>query len=106
MQMTTLILSGLALLAACASIALSIYETKRSKERNIALLHYVDTLAVKQESRIKDLENGVIPDYDAQKKAVASCNDFYRGINNILGFDPVEQLKKSRKKDHTGGDTE
>ena len=110
MQIITLILSGLALLAACISVFMNIYEKRRSKDRNAAMLKYIDSSIGNLErcvdGRIKELEQGITPDYEQAKAAANAVNDFNRGITNILGFDPVSALKKEQQRERLGGDTE
>lgn len=48
--------------------------------------------------RLKELENGLIPDYEAAKEAVKSVNDFNTGLAAIMGYDPMEAAKKAREK--------
>ena len=112
MQIITLILSGLALLAASVSLLMSVIEKKRSKKRNAAMLDYV-TATVNRgiqssgfDSRIQKLEHGIMPDYEQAKAAANAVNDFNRGITNILGFDPVCALKKEQQRERLGGDVE
>jgi hypothetical protein len=113
------IMSSLALLAALAGIALLIYEKKCSKKRNTALMQYVDSvcascsgnvdamLQVLREQtgilsgKVKDLEGGIVPDFEKAKAAADAVNNFNAGISGILGFDPHEVLKKQR---NDGGD--
>ena len=110
MQIITLILSGLALLAACISVFMNIYEKRRSKDRNAAMLKYIDSSIGNLErcidGRIKKLEQGITPDYEQAKAAANAVNDFNRGITNILGFDPVSALKKEQQRERLGGDNE
>ena len=110
MQIITLILSGLALLAACISVFMNIYEKRRSKDRNAAMLKYIDSSIGNLErcvdGRIKELEQGITPDYEQAKAAANAVNDFNRGITNLLGFDPVSALKKEQQRERLGGDTE
>lgn len=112
MQIITLILSGLALLAASVSLLMSVIEKKRSKKRNADMLDYV-TATVNRgiqssgfESRIQKLEQGITPDYEQAKAAANAVNDFNRGITNIMGFDPVSALKKEQQRERLGGDVE
>lgn len=112
MQMIALVMSGLALLAASASLLMSVIEKKRSKKRNAAMLDYV-TATVNRgiqssgfDSRIQKLEQGITPDYEQAKAAANAVNDFNRGITNILGFDPVSALKKEQQRERLGGDVE
>lgn len=86
MVTTAIILSSLALLAALAIFAA---ETKRSREQRTALAEF--------DKRLKDLERGVVPDFEKAKAAAEAVNDFNAGISGILGFDPHEVLKKQRQ---------
>ena len=112
MQIITLILSGLALLAASVLLLMSVIEKKRSKKRNAAMLDYVATTVNRGiqssgfDSRIQKLEQGITPDYEQAKAAANAVNDFNRGITNILGFDPVSALKKEQQRERLGGDVE
>lgn len=93
---------------------------KVNKESKTALLQYVDEGDKKANARIdkayvalkavndrakenanhiKDLEQGVIPDYESARKAADEFNKFNEGIAGILGFDPLEAMKKSRQED-------
>lgn len=112
MQIITLILSGLALLAASVSLLMSVVEKKRSTKRNAATLDFVTATvncAIQSsgfDSRIQKLEQGITPDYEQAKVAANAVNDFNRGITNILGFDPVSALKKEQQRERLGGDVE
>ena len=120
MEIITVILSGLALLAATMCLFLTVQEKKRSKEQRAAALvekakDYQEELrykaAVSDEmrkmvKRICDLEKGIVPDFEEAKSAANAVNDFNRGINNILGFDPFEALQKQRQKEAYGEETE
>lgn len=109
MVILAIILSSLALSAALAGTALLIYERKCSKKRNTALVQYIDAAINKAvtdamaayEKRVKDLESGIVPDFEKAKAAAEAVNDFNAGISGILGFDPHEVLKKQR---NDGGD--
>lgn len=124
MTIIAIILSSLALLAAIADLGMTLRERKRSKERNAALLQYIDKQAkgidtqtdqrmkalaegfsedlTKAEKRISDLESGIIPDFEKAKAAADAVNDFNAGISGILGFDPHEVLKKQRNENPGG----
>ncbi|MGM9587242.1 MAG: hypothetical protein ACI3VA_07145 [Candidatus Limivicinus sp.] len=135
MQIISLILSGLALLAASVSLIFTIQEKKRSQKRNAAMLDYterkfeyywdqvnqkcIDTLREASESiseinvtlsnmgaKIQDLERGITPDYEQAKAAANAVNDFNRGISNILGFDPMAAVRKQREQERVGGEAE
>lgn len=46
---------------------------------------------------IAELEQGVVPDFETARKAVDEVNKFNEGIAGILGFDPLNALKKGRQ---------
>ena len=117
-----IILSSLALLAATASLALTLRERKRSQERNTAMVQYADRLAkgvlekagasAKKEAdnlhkefhtRVSALEKGIVPDFEKAKAAANAVNDFNAGLASIMGFDPMEALKQQRD-GGSGGD--
>jgi len=60
-------------------------------------LRAVGCAVKKNMARIDDLEHGVVPDFEAARKAVNAVNDINKGISGILGFDPLEALKQSRQ---------
>ena len=49
------------------------------------------------EKRIINLESGIVPDFEAAKKAAKSVNDFNTGLSAIMGYDPLEAVRKSRE---------
>lgn len=123
METICLIVSGLALLAASISLALLIIEVKRNQKRNTAALQYADktreqTVKMAEKliqaglhqideqhfahmedicKRIEKLEAGAVPDYEAQKDAADAVNDFAKGISAILGYDPMDVLRRERE---------
>ena len=129
MAIVALIIGSLALVAATVSTVLAVKERKRSQERNAAYVETMRTVVQEHrtalesflleerkkleartaqqvaeaqmnvESRLSDLEGGVIPDHEKAKQAAKAVNDFSAGISGSLGFDPVEALKQSRKQD-------
>lgn len=75
---------------------------KKAKERidkAFVALKAVNERAKKNTKHIEDLEQGVVPDYEVARKAVDEVNKFNEGIAGILGFDPLEAMKKSRQED-------
>lgn len=50
----------------------------------------------KLRSRVKELENGVVPGFEEAKAAVKAVNDFNVGLSAIMGYDPMAAMKKSR----------
>ena len=120
MEIVTMILSGLALLAASVCLILLIQEKKRNQKRNTAALQYADAAAEKVlilakneasaaaeaayknaceqfEKRVSDLEKGIAPDYNEALAAKQAVDDFNMGISAILNFDPMAAMKKSRE---------
>lgn len=53
--------------------------------------------AKENKDRIDGLEQGVVPDFETAQKAVNAVNDINKGIAGILGFDPLEAMKKGRQ---------
>ena len=47
--------------------------------------------------RIAALESGTVPDFERAKQAANAVNDFNAGISGILGFDPMEVIRKQRE---------
>lgn len=120
MEIVTMILSGLALLAASVCLILLIQEKKRNQKRNTTALQYADAAAQKVlalakseahtaaeaayknaceqfEKRVSDLEKGISPDYNEALAAKQAVDDFNMGISAILNFDPMAAMKKSRE---------
>lgn len=155
------ILSGLALLVALASLALTLYEKKRNQKRNTAALHLInsectavasdaaeytndkierlasdiakrftdeelgmweelnrrfDGISEKIEEidseisvfreNIKNLMDGVVPDYNEALKAKNAVDEFNVGLSAIMGFDPLEEVRKGRERKLHGGEVE
>jgi type II secretory pathway component PulJ len=109
MIIAAIILSSLALLAASFDAVMTAKERKRNQEQKTDLIEFVnfslDRMEKSLEERIKKLEDGAMPDYEAAKAAAQAVNDFNAGISGILGFDPHEALKKQRN-ETTGGERE
>jgi hypothetical protein len=118
MEIVTMILSGLALLAASVCLILLIQEKKRNQKRNTALVNLIDnyftrsmttlegvrgcvvmfnTTVTEMNSRVKKLEEGISPDYNEAVAAKQAVDDFNMGISAILNFDPMAAMKKSRE---------
>lgn len=118
MEIVTMILSGLALLAASVCLILLIQEKKRNQKRNTDLVNLIDnyftrsmttlegvkgcvvmfnTTVTEMNSRVKKLEEGISPDYNEALAAKQAVDDFNMGISAILNFDPMTAVKKSRE---------
>lgn len=107
MNIVSIILSSLALLAVLAVLALLIHDRKRNQKRNTALMQYADAAAEDKTKslleRVIALENGTVPDYEKAKAAVDAVNDFNEGLSNILGYDPMDVMRRQRS-DNGGGE--
>lgn len=124
----SIILSGLALLAAIVNLILLVQEKKRSRKRNAATLHLLKSLeeecsAVKDKNEeicesisaydeefpgirknVQDLMQGVVPDYNEAVKAKDAVDSFSRDIATLLNFDPLEEARKARGRRRSGGE--
>lgn len=124
MEMITMILSGLALLAAGVSLILTFQEKKRNEKRNAAALQYTDKTIAASETmtkgridgavtyfkgavskveaetnrRLHNLESGICPDFEEAKAAAKAVNDFNAGLSAIMNFDPMEEARKARER--------
>lgn len=117
MELITMILSGLALLAAGVSLILTFQEKKRNEKRNTAALQYIDryidilnaNIRKTQEQytaldeRVGNLEHGICPDFESAREAAKAVNDFNAGLSAIMNFDPIEEAKKARERAQYGG---
>lgn len=128
MEYITILMSGLALLAAMVSLILVIREKKRNQKRNAATLDYLDASCDKLfdqlndkltkykfsiENRIehmafdiKQLKDGIVPDYQEALAAKNSVDEFNLGLSAILNFDPMEAARKAREDQKYGGEVE
>jgi hypothetical protein len=128
MEYITILMSGLALLAAMVSLVLVIREKKRNQKRNAATLDYLDSSCdklfdqlndmftkykISLENRIepmaydiKQLKDGIVPDYKEALAAKNSVDEFNRGLSAILNFDPMEAARKAREDQKYGGEVE
>ena len=71
---------------------------KKAEEAKKASVDNADRIK-KNSDHISDLENGIVPDFETARKAVDEVNKFNEGIAGILGFDPLEAMKKGRQED-------
>ena len=128
MEYITMIMSGLALLAATVCLTITMREKKRNEKRNAAALQYVDNRCdgnfneMNQrdaeyrtflEDRLHDifvdlkqLKDGIIPDYQEALAAKNSVDEFNRGLSAIMGYDPMEVARKAREERHYGGEVD
>lgn len=121
MEMITMILSGLALLAAGVSLILTFQEKKRNEKRRADTLQeakdsdkkwsevvcdmmkgYFNEETSKRfeeiRKRVGNLESGICPDFEEAKAAAKAVNDFNAGLSAIMNFDPMEEARKARER--------
>jgi hypothetical protein len=55
---------------------------------------------------IKQLKDGIVPDYKEALAAKNSVDEFNRGLSAILNFDPMEAARKAREDQKYGGEVE
>ena len=128
MEYITMIMSGLALLAATVSLFVSLREKKRNQKRNADMCNYVeaverdvkddlwlqrDKLSAKIDievdklsTKVDKLEQGIVPDYQEALAAKNSVDEFNRGLSAIMGYDPMEVARKAREERHYGGEVD
>lgn len=53
--------------------------------------------ATAMDGRVKNLEAGIVPDFEEAKTAVNAVNEFNRGLSSIMGYDPMEAARKRRE---------
>lgn len=119
MPIITMILSGLALLAASVSLILTIREKKRNEERNAAFERYkmtttlyIDKTFASALTEAKQYTDGAISNkIDPVLNKVESIGDDLMNANsnfqdqlgktlsNIMAFDPLEAQRKARLRD-------
>lgn len=97
-------MSGLALLAAGVCLVLLIQEKKRNQKRNAAavqLIQATENQFIKEleelKGKVSDLMEGVVPDFNEALAAKNAVDEFNMGLSAIIGFDPMEAVKKSRQ---------
>lgn len=117
MELITMILSGLALLAAGVSLILTFQEKKRNEKRKTAALQYIDHFSdisnaniiemdgkyAALDKRVGNLEHGICPDFESAREAAKAVNDFNAGLSAIMNYDPIEEAKKARERAQYGG---
>lgn len=111
MQIVSLIISGLALLAATVCVILYLQEKKRSAKQKTAFLQLIEKVRLellgeisgqgqqidKWSGYIRDLQDGLVPDFEAAREAVAAVNNFNRGVSGILNYDPMKAEERRRE---------
>lgn len=79
----------------CAELESVIVE--KNSEVRTELGMYIDRHLKKMDERVSALESGTVPDFEKAKEAANAVNDFNAGISGILGFDPMEVIRKQRE---------
>lgn len=89
-----------------ASAEKNVKETAGRMEKVLAAIKAVNRkaedakkAAEENKKHIADLEQGIVPDFETARKAVDEVNKFNEGIAGILGYDPLQAMKKSRQED-------
>ena len=114
MEIISMIMSGLALWAASVTLAITVREKKRSEKQKTVtadciraeckaaqkeITDYVNSEISPIKEAVAQLKEGLIPDYEEQKKAIDSINSFSMGLNNIMGYDPFEARERMRNRE-------
>ena len=120
MEIATMILSGLALLAASVCLCLLMQEKKRNHERNAAAVRHTEVCMESAQKYAHKILNDFITGGEWEKAVAATAEekiadavneictqmsesyfsaDINTGLGNILGFDPYVSLQKQREKD-------
>lgn len=106
MAIASMVLSGLALLAAAAAVCIAVNEKKRNQKRNAAAVDYIDAKCKELAATIQKLADGVVPDYEKARAAANAVNKFNDGISAILGFDPFQAYQKEKQREMMGGEVD
>ncbi len=104
MAIASMVISGLALLAAVVAVCITTNEKKRNQKRNAAAVDYIDSKCRELSETIRKLSDGVVPDYEKAKAAANAVNKFNDGISAILGFDPFQAYQKEKQREMMGGE--
>ena len=116
-----MIMSGLALLAATASLVLIIQEKKRNEKRNTAMIDYIGAECKAVATAAEDYTNERIPDAESVNKRIEEVRKMVEDIGenvmstsgqfqdqlgqtlaSIMSFDPVAAQRKSRQRNERG----
>lgn len=57
----------------------------------------VKKVVLENRTKIENLEEGCVPDFNEAMRAVNAVNEMNSGIANIFGYDPFEALQKKRQ---------
>lgn len=117
--MISIILSACAFAISLVALVVALVHARNNKRAHKSLVEYCDRKAIETEGNIfaavneinerglkqlkeiagklERLEQGVVPDYNEALAAANAVNDFNKGISAILGYDPGEAMRASRK---------
>ena len=111
MEIITMIMSGLALLAATANLFLHFREKKRNEKRNAAMVDYVGaerTAAIAEAAKYTDKAveekiDPVLSKVESIGEDLMNANGRFQDqlgqtLSNIMAFDPVESYRKAQQK--------
>lgn len=93
----------------CALLGWQVIRLDRKVHQTaVNLKNYADASARAEcssfETRIRKLEDGVIPNYEEARKAAKAVDDFNIGLSAIMNFDPMAAAKRARgEKSAKGG---
>lgn len=120
MVLISMIVSGLALLAASVCLCLLMQEKKRNQKQKADACNYADAFMSEEKTYAEELLERFKTSGEWEKAVAATaeekiadavneiCNkmsesyfsaDINAGLGNILGFDPYASLKKQREKE-------
>lgn len=112
MQVTTLILicsvllsiELAALIAVCRAFLHDFNELRQYVDNTVnaqgkSMLLYTDRAVAEVNGEISKLKEGCCPDFEKAQDAVRAINNMNEGICNILGFDPMEAMRKIREEE-------
>lgn len=120
MVLISMIVSGLALLAASVCLCLLMQEKKRNHERNAAAVRHTEVCMESAKKYAHKILNDFITGGEWEKAVAATAEekiadavneictkmsesyfsaDINAGLGNILGFDPYASLQKQREKE-------
>lgn len=124
MVLIAMIVSGLALLAACVCLGLLVQEKKRNQERNAAAVRHTEVCMESAQKYAHKLLGDFMSGGEWEKAVAATAekkiaeavneicgkmtdayfsNDFNSNLGNILGFDPYASLEAQRRKERGEG---
>ena len=75
-----------------------LYKEAESRRNSIRIaLETKESAFMEIDTRISNLENGMVPDFEQAKEAAKAVNDFNKGISAIMGYDPFEARRKAQE---------